>query len=124
MKRIPAVFSLIVFTLFLSTNTIHAADDSLGRIVKDSLYGGAAGALVGAASLAFVGKAGDHTENIGRGAAIGVILGAIYGVTKVSGALAEIKDGKIVAGIPRIQLENSTFGNRSLWTVDMVKVSF
>ena len=121
MKKVFAVIVFSVVIALLPVKTVHAASpDSLGRIVTDSLYGGAAGALIGAASLAFVDNAGDHTDRIGKGAAIGVILGAIYGTVKVSGAFAEVKDGEIKLAFPEIKLSPGI----SAWTLDMVRVSF
>ena len=126
MKRIGAVILLSVFVALLPTKTVHAASsDSLGRIVTDSLYGGAAGALVGAATLAFVDKASDHTDNIGKGAAIGVILGAIYGTMKVSGHLVEIQDGKMTVKIPEIQIApHASRKGALILNLDLVRVSF
>lgn len=126
MKRIGAVIVFSVLAAFLPAKTVHAASsDSLGRIVTDSLYGGAAGALVGAATLAFVDKAGDHTDNIGQGAAIGVILGAIYGTMKVSGPLAEVKDGKMTVKIPVIQIAPDASRKGALiFNLDLVRFSF
>ncbi len=119
MKKIVAVIVFSVFVALLPVKTVYAESDSLKRILTDGLYGGAAGALVGAASLAFVDNAGDKTSNIGQGAAIGVILGVIYGTAKVSGAFAEVKDGKLLVDIPAIQL----FSNTAVG-VNVVKVSF
>ncbi len=104
MKKIVAVIVFSVLVALLPVKTVHAGSDSLGRILTDSLYGGAAGALVGAASLAFVDNAGDHTDRIGKGAAMGIILGAVYGITKVAGPLAEIKGGEIKMAFPEIKI--------------------
>ena len=119
MRKIVAVIVFSVFVALLPVRTVHAESDSLKRILTDGLYGGAAGALVGAASLAFVDDTSGKTKNIGQGAAIGVILGAIYGTAKVSGAFAEVKNGKMMVQIPAIQF----FSNTSVG-VNMVKVSF
>lgn len=127
MKRIGAIVIFSVWVMLLPVKTVYAASsDSLDRIVTDSLYGGAAGALVGAATLAFVDKAGDHTENIGKGAAIGIILGAIYGTMKVAGPVAEVKDGKMRVNFPAIQMspDAAALKGSLLWKLDMVQVSF
>ncbi|MEK7702456.1 MAG: hypothetical protein AAB317_00655 [Nitrospirota bacterium] len=127
MKKIIAVFSFVLFTLFFPINTTPAvaASGSLGGVVQDSLYGGAIGTLLGTASLAFVDKESDHTSNIAKGAAIGVILGAIYGTMKVTGALAEVEGGKVTVGIPVIQIVSDTaYNNNLLWVVNVAKVSF
>lgn len=120
MKKIVAVIVFSVFVALLPVKTVHAAEsDSLKRVLTDGLYGGAAGALLGTASWALAEEPKDKTSNIGKGAAIGVILGVIYGTAKVSGAFAEVKDGKMMVQIPTIQL----FSNMSVG-VNMVKVSF
>lgn len=123
MKKITVAFGLIILTLLLSTKTVQAADDSLGRIVQDSLYGGTIGTLVGTASLAFVDKASDHTSNIAKGAAVGIFLGAIYGTMKVTGVLAEVKDGKIFVGVPTLQPLADTSGH-VFWQANLFRASF
>jgi hypothetical protein len=121
MKKIIAVIVFSVLVALLPIKTVHAASsDSLGRILTDSLYGGAAGALVGAAAEVLSSKPHDYGESIGKGAAIGVILGAIYGTMKVSGALAEIKDGEIKMAFPEIKISPDA----SAWNLDMVKIHF
>jgi len=127
MKKIVVVIVFSVLVALLPVKTVHAASsDSLGRILTDSLYGGAAGALVGAAAEVFAGKPHDYGDSIGKGAAIGVILGAVYGTMKVSGALAEVKDGKMTVAFPVIQFSpDASAGNgASFWNMNMVRVSF
>ncbi len=127
MKKIGVAIVFSILVAVLPVKTVHAADsDSLGRIVRDSLYGGAAGALVGAATLAFVDKAEDHYSNIWKGAAIGVIAGAVYGALKVSGPLAEVKDGKMTVHIPAIQPapDPSSLKGALIFNMEMVRVSF
>jgi hypothetical protein len=133
-KKMKKIAFMIVFSMLvalLPVKTVYAGgsdshSNALGRIFTESLAGGAVGALVGAATLAFVDKASDHTENIGKGAAIGVILGAVYGTMKVSGPLAELNNGKIKLAFPAIKPVPSAFASKDtfVWNIEMFRASF
>ena len=128
MKKITIVMLLAAFFVMqISKGLVYAhSDDSLRDVVADSLYGGVAGALVGVATLAFVGEPGDHTSNIKVGAGIGMILGTIYGTMKVSRSVAKWEDGKMIVGLPAIQLDlgTSTEKNVPLWKLNIMELSY
>lgn len=103
MKKICRIISLMTIATLLTMSTSAFADDSTFKeIFQDAFYGGAAGALVGAAFMAFAKKPADHLENVGYGAAAGVLVGAAYGVAKSARSLAEINNGKVHIAMPTI----------------------
>lgn len=103
MKKILRIISLMTVVSMLSMSTSAFADDNTFKeIFQDAFYGGAVGALVGAAFMAFTKKPADHLENMGYGAAAGVLVGAAYGVTKSARSLAEINNGKVRIAMPTI----------------------
>ena len=103
MKKIIRIISLMTIISMLTMSTSAFADDNTFKeIFQDALYGGAAGALIGAAFMAFTKKPINHVENIGYGAAAGVLVGAAYGVTKSARSLAEINNGRVKIAMPTI----------------------
>lgn len=71
---------LIALLLGLSLNTAHAADNSSREFIMSCTYGVMAGTLVGAASLAFTNRPGDHLNRVARGASLGLYTGILLGV--------------------------------------------
>ncbi len=127
MKRVCAVviFSLLVASL--PAQVVYAGrSDSLSEVVMDGLYGGLAGAIVGAATLAFVDRASEHEDNIKVGAGAGVILGTVYGTAKLSRALAEVKDGTMTVQLPAIQLTTDASVERGAtsFNLNLFQLSF
>ena len=88
------------FFLILQT-PCQAAETAFKEILKDSVYGGLTGTVLGAVVLAFSRKAGDHLEYMAYGAAAGVLGGAAYGYF-ASRALIEVDKDKIRFAIPTV----------------------
>ena len=102
--RIVGAMLLWVFTLGAwAPVSAQAAESSFQTVFKDSFYGGLTGALVGGAILLFQDNPSDHLNYISRGAAIGVIAGATYGIIRTSNSLAEIEHGRFVFHIPTVE---------------------
>jgi uncharacterized membrane protein YebE (DUF533 family) len=93
---------LTIVTLISSTSTVFADDNAFRETFRSAFYGGAAGALVGAALMVFTKKPADHLDYIAYGAAGGVIAGTVYGVAKTSRSLAEYENGKVKFAVPAI----------------------
>ncbi len=92
---------LVVMVLLAGMGPHEArAQDGFETVFKDGFYGGLAGALVGGAVVLLRDKPGEHLDLIGRGAAIGAIVGVAFGLVTVSRSLAEIRDGRVIVGIP------------------------
>lgn len=104
-RRISAL--LLIFTLFTFT-TSAVAQDTMQRTLRDSLYGGLIGALLGSAVLLLTDNPDDHLSYIPTGAAVGILAGAAYGVA-TSGLIqsaAEVdENGKLSFNMPTIATE-------------------
>ena len=73
----------LALSLFVRPGTSHA-QSSLEVVLWDSLLGAGIGALVGAATLAFMDHPGDHLERIAQGASVGLIGGIAFGFYEIS----------------------------------------
>lgn len=82
MKKAFVTMALVLF-LFVLPSTSNA-QSSLEVVLWDSLLGAGIGALVGAATLAFMDHPGDHLERIAQGASIGLIGGIAFGFYEIS----------------------------------------
>lgn len=79
-----------------------AADNVFKTVYEDSLYGGLAGTLVGAAFMAFTEKPADHVDYVIYGAAGGVLVGAAYGLYGTTKSLAEVERGRVKFAFPTV----------------------
>ncbi len=104
--RIVSSLVLVLFLIVSLAPKVQAAEESLQGVFKDSFYGGLVGALIGGALLVFKDDRSEHYEMIGYGAAVGVIAGAVYGLTRAGRSLAEIEDGKMVVRVPAFRVES------------------
>jgi len=103
MIRFKKITILMTVVSILCASTSAFADDNAFRdTFQTAFYGGAVGALVGAALLVFTNKPADHLDYMGFGAAAGVLAGTAYGVGKASRALASIENGKFKIAMPTI----------------------
>lgn len=103
MKSTARLISLITCCAMLASAAPAFTDDNTFRdVFEDALYGGAAGALVGAALLAFTRKPANHLDYMGYGAASGVLVGTAYGVVKSVRSLAQIDNGIIRFAMPTV----------------------
>ncbi len=104
-KKIAAIFILLTFCTF-TTNAF--AEDMMQTTLRDALYGGIIGALLGSAVLLLSDNPDDHIGYIPTGAAVGILAGAAYGVATsgvISTAGAEIEDGKVTLNMPTVSKE-------------------
>lgn len=79
-----------------------AAGNAFKEIYEDSLYGGLAGTLIGAALMVFTKKPADHLDYMVYGAAGGVLAGATYGLITTTRSLAEFENGRVRFAMPTI----------------------
>jgi len=86
----------------------RADEDSVRTIFLDTFYGMAAGALIGSA-VSLSQDDPDWGKNIGSGAAIGGIAGALFGIVSEVSYMVEIRDGKVMAGLPRVDVAQRRF---------------
>lgn len=103
MTSMARLITLITCCAILASATSALADDNAFReVFEDAFYGGAAGALVGAALMAFTKKPANHLEYMGYGAASGVLVGSAYGLAKSARALAQIDKSGIRFALPTV----------------------
>ena len=128
-SKLVRVISLITCCAMLaSAAPAFAGDNTFRDIFEDAFYGGAAGALVGAALLAFTKKPANHLDYMGYGAATGVLVGSAYGVVKSAKSLAEIDSGNIKFAMPTIipDLSDSTDSRQTsiTWRASLLRGTF
>ena len=129
MKRFKSIVALMTLISILGATTTAFADDNAFRdTFQSAFYGGAVGALVGAALLAFTKKPVDHLDYMGFGAAAGVLAGTAYGVGKATRALASIDNGNIRIAMPTIipDLVESPITRQTTvsWRADILRGTF
>lgn len=123
--------SAMIFT-FLAVSTA-SAQDPMQRTLRDSLYGGVIGALLGTAVMLLTDNPDDHLSYIPTGAAVGVLAGAAYGLATsgvMSTAAAEIdtREGTISLAMPTISAEEhydeKTNTIEEIERIDLVRLTF
>ena len=129
MKRMNRIICLMTLvSIFTTATASFASDNTLREVFQDAFYGGAIGTLVGAALLAFTKKPANHLENIGYGAAVGVLFGTAYGVTKSARSLAEIDNGRVRIAMPTIipdLVESSATRQTTItWRAEILRGTF
>lgn len=75
MRKIPIVFALLLAQIFSGAWVSQARADSMSTFLKSCGYGALAGAAVGLASLAVSDNPGGKTNNVARGASLGLYVG-------------------------------------------------
>jgi hypothetical protein len=127
MKRAIGTILLLIMWVSLVPGVAHARrDNAMEEVLIDGFYGGLAGALVGAAFMAFKENPGDHLDDIAIGAGVGVIAGTLYGVGRAARAFAEVEDGKLTVQMPTLRFDLEPAGKRlqPRWSADLLRVDF
>jgi hypothetical protein len=117
---------LITVLLMAGAVPARAEENAMKDVFVSGFYGGLAGALVGAAVLAFSDKPSEHTESIGYGAAGGVIAGTLFGIVRAM-PLTEMEDGKVWVQFPTPRVEMSSEGwrqERPRVVMDLITIRF
>lgn len=105
MKHAVVIVLLVTVILTFLPNQAKAQENDIIEVLESSFYGGLTGTLIGAAFLLFRDHPSDHLDDLKVGAGVGIIIGAIYGITKTtSRALAELNKGKLTFHVPTLQL--------------------
>lgn len=127
MKRAVGTILLLMMLVSLVPGIAEARrDNAMEEVLIDGFYGGLAGALVGAAFMAFKDDPGDHLNDVAIGAGIGVIAGTLYGVGRAARAFAEVEGGKLTVQMPtiRFDLEPVGKGLQPRWSADLFRLDF
>ncbi|MEK7679482.1 MAG: hypothetical protein AAB356_04755 [Deltaproteobacteria bacterium] len=104
LKKMIVLALLVSFALLPARRAI--ADETMNILLKDTAYGGIIGALVGSAFVLLADKPGDHMDYIPRGAGVGLLAGAAYGIA-TSGLIqsaAEINGNKVAFHVPSLKM--------------------
>ena len=99
--RAIAIAMVVVFLMPLG-NRCFAGESTFKGVCEDSVYGGLAGVLVGAAFMAFTHNPEDHTDYMVYGAASGVLVGATYGLVRTTKSLATVDKTGVRFAFPTI----------------------
>ncbi len=130
LKKYLAVFLVFSFFFSFSARTVMA-EDTMQRVLTDSLYGGLIGALLGTAVLLLTDNPGDHMDYIATGAGVGILGGAAYGIATsgvVERAGAEVEDGRVTFNMPTVKKEK-VFDEKinkveEIESVDLIRLNF
>lgn len=126
-KRTIAVV-MASFLLASWSTQATAAENPLKIVLEDAIYGGVIGTLIGAATIAFTDHKSDHIDNIGYGAAIGVIAGTGFGLyTNIDRSLVEYENGKVRIAMPTVipKLQESSSGQMVVsFRADLLRGTF
>lgn len=110
-KRVKIILLTVLLITGLSV-PCSATETGVKNLFENSLYGGLAGTLVGAAFLAFTNTPSDHLNYIYVGAASGVILGVAYSLAQESKALVAVENGSFKVALPTITPELQKIGDK------------
>lgn len=125
-KKIIALMTLV--SLLCASTSAFAEENAFRDTFQSAFYGGAVGALVGAALLVFTNKPADHLDYMGFGAAAGVLAGTAYGVAKSTRSLASIENGAVKIALPTIipDVSESPLTKQMVvsWRADILRGTF
>jgi len=120
MKKILTTGVLAVSLVFSQAKALD------GEIIfRDAMYGSAIGAVGGLALYATDGK--DFGKKIGTGVLIGLVFGTGIGIYESQTALVEINNGKMHAGIPKVEFEGIKISQNKEYVfskINLLGVSF
>lgn len=126
------IFVFLTASILFSTafSARAHADDTMQVALKNAIYGGIVGALIGSAAVLVTDNPDDHLNYIPTGAGIGIMLGAAYGVASsgVVQSLGSIEGGKFTWHIPTLNV-NGVFDRNANHTevvqsLDVVRLKF
>jgi len=115
----------MVTFLIMVVAPARAEEYRMKTIFMDTFYGMAAGALI-ATALSLTQDNPDWGENVGTGAAIGGIAGALFGIATETRYLATIEDGRIHTSLPsmRIAVGNLNAKDSVIYTAGLFQYRF
>lgn len=131
MKKLKRISALIIVFTFITFSTNALAEDAMQTTMRNALYGGIVGALVGSAILLLTDNPDDHLGYIPVGAGVGILAGAAYGIASsgvIRTAGAEVEDGKVTLNLPTVSTERvydevaNTY--EEIEKVDLIRVKF
>jgi hypothetical protein len=129
MKKIrQTIIMLMIASFFVSASTATAADNTFREVFEDAFYGGAIGALLGGVFIIITKKPAEHLENLGYGAAVGILAGVTYGFARSARSLASLDNGRVVIALPSVLpnlVESPATGRTSVvWQASILRGTF
>lgn len=126
-KKVSIISLLLVFFVFTSRSF---ADDTMQYTLKNSLYGGILGGLIGSAVLLLSDEPDDNLSYIPTGIGVGVLLGAAYGIATsgVIESMGEIEDGRFTFKMPTLKrteiFDENVNGREFINSIDVLRFKF
>ncbi len=126
-KKISIISLLLVFFVFTSRSF---ADEAMQYTLKNSLYGGILGGLIGSAVLLLSDEPDDNLSYIPTGVGVGVLLGAAYGIATsgvIESPIGEIEDGRFTLNMPtlkRVEIFDENVNGKELINSIDVQIHF
>jgi len=117
---------VVAATLMFAPIQASSADYEVQNVMDDALYGAGVGAMVGLGLLLLSDVPSDNFGYISRGAGIGIIAGAAYGVFRSSRSFAQVEDGEIYLGVPspEFALRETAAGLDLVMKTDLIRGKF
>lgn len=117
--------SVLVAFIAMTTAPVNAKAEEyrMKTIFMDTFYGMAAGALI-ATAVSLTQDNPDWGENVGTGAAIGGIAGALFGVATEARYLASIEDGQVHVNLPSVKVNMSENKDSAIYTAGLFQYKF
>jgi hypothetical protein len=118
------VIGLLVAVSVLGSLAAPARAAKLEVVFKDGLWGAGIGALIGVAQVLSYKNPDNEYYRITTGAAIGAIVGVVFGVFEASGAFASY-DGErnqLAIGVPALQYTENEHGRKVM--LDLLQAKF
>jgi hypothetical protein len=126
-KKTSIIALLLVFFVFTSRSF---ADDTMQYTLKNSLYGGILGGLIGSAVLLLSDEPDDNLSYIPTGVGVGVLLGAAYGIATsgVVESIGEVEDGRFTLNMPTLKrveiFDENMNGKELINSIDLFRFKF
>ncbi|MEK7314041.1 MAG: hypothetical protein AAB065_06145 [Deltaproteobacteria bacterium] len=106
---------------FMSFSSVLRAEDTMKDTLNDAVYGGLIGGVSGAAFMMFTDEPNDHFDYIPKGAAIGVLVGVLYGLVVHSEVLADSEAEK-QAGLSLPTIETTKVVDERTQSVEVISL--
>ncbi len=128
LKKLVVLSLLASFALLPARRA--AADETMNLLLKDTAYGGIIGALVGSAFVLLADKPGDHLDYIPRGAGVGLLAGAAYGIatSDLIQSAAEISGDRVAFHVPSLKIteryDRNANGKELIESIDLLSYRY
>jgi hypothetical protein len=116
---------IIAFSTPVITQSYAKAEDNhMKTIFMDTFYGMAAGVLI-VSAVSLTQDNPDWGENVGAGAAIGGIAGALFGMATEMRYFATVENGRMHVSVPSIGLSaDKKEGDSPIYTAGIFRYRF